>query len=60
MYPAAQHKIPNKTIDSSQLFERLIFHKQPKIINKIAESWDKNTNEYLEQVCPKQEHDFLS
>ena len=33
---------------------------QPKIIKKNTESWDKNTIKYLEQVYPKQAHDFLS
>ena len=60
MYPAALHKIPTQTVDSSQVFERWILQKQPKMINKMTKSWDRNTIKDLEQVCPKQAHDFLS
>ena len=60
MYPAALHKIPIQTVDSSQVFERLILQKQPKMFNKMTKSWDKNTISDLEQVCPKQDHHFLS
>ena len=56
MYPAALNKIPTQTVDSSQVFERLILQKQPKIFNKITKSWNKNTIEELEQVCPKHAH----
>ena len=60
MYPAALHKVPTKTNDSSQVFERLILQKHPKMINKVTKSWDRNTISVLEQVCPKQAQDFLS
>ena len=60
MYPAALHKIPTQTVDSSQIFERWILQKQPKMINKMTKSWDKNTISDLEQVCPKQAQVFLS
>ena len=60
MYPAALHKIPPQTIDSSQVFERWILQKQPKMINKMTKSWDRNTISDLEQVCPKQAQDFPS
>ena len=61
MYPAAALlKTPTQTVNSSHVFERWILQKQPKIFNKITESWDKNTIKDLEQVCPKQDHDFLS
>ena len=60
MYPAALHKIPTQTVDSSQVFERWIRQRQPKMINKITKSWNRNTISDLEQVCPKQAQDFLS
>ena len=60
MYPAALHKTPTQTVDSSQVFERLILQKHPKMINKITKSWDRNTINDLEQVCPKQDQDFFS
>ena len=41
MYPGELHKIPTETIDSSQVFERLILQKQPKIINKITKAGTK-------------------
>ena len=59
MYPAALNRIPTQTVDSSQVFESWILQKQPKIFNKSTKNWDKNTIEDLEQVCPKQFHDFL-
>ena len=59
-YPAALHRIPTQTVDSSQFSERWILQRQPKIINNIKTSWDENTIKDLEQVCPKQAHDFLS
>ena len=62
MYPAAlhNHKIPTQTFDSSQVFESCILQKQPKMINKMTKSWDRNTISDLKQVCPKQAQDFLS
>ena len=60
MYPAALHKIPTQTVDSSQVFERWILQKQLKMINQMTKSWDRNTISDLEQVCPKQAQDFLS
>ena len=60
MYPAALQIIPTQTIDSSQVFERWILQKQPKMINKMTKSWDRNTISDLEQICPKQARDFLS
>ena len=59
MYPAALHKISNPTVDSSQIFEMWILQKQPKMINKMTKSWDRNTISDLEHVCPKQAKDFL-
>ena len=59
MYPASLHTILTQTIDSSQIFERRIFQKQQKNIEKMK-SWDENTIKDLEQVCPKQAHDFHS
>ena len=50
MYPAALHKIPTQTVASSQVFEKWILQKQPKMINKLTKSWDRNTNSDLEQV----------
>ena len=60
MYPAALRKIPTQTVDSSQVLERWILQKHPKMINKITKSWDKSTISDLEQVCPKQAQDLLS
>ena len=60
MYPSALHKNPTQTVVSSQVFEKRIVQNQPKITSKIAESWDKNTINDLEQVCLKQAHNLLS
>ena len=60
MYPAKLHKTPTQTVQSSQAFKRWILQKHPKMINKITKSWDKNTIIDLEQVCPREEQDFLS
>ena len=60
MYPATLHKIPTKTVDSSQVFERWILQKQPKMISKMTKSWDRNTIKDLEQVCLKLAQDFFS
>ena len=60
MSPAALHKIPTQTVDSSQVFERRFVQKQPKTINKMTKSWDRNTFSNLEHVCPKQDLAFLS
>ena len=54
MYPAAVHKIPPQTVDSSQVFEKWLLQKLPKMINKMTKRWDRNTISYLEQVCPEQ------
>ena len=58
MKPAALHKILNEIFDSSQVFERWIFEKQPKRINKIKKNWDKITVKCLKQSYPKQHYDF--
>ena len=60
MYPAALNKIPTQKVDLSQVFERRILQKQPKTINKMTKSWDRNTISNLEQTFPKQAQDFLS
>ena len=60
MTPAALHKIPTHTVDSSQLVAKWILQKLPKIINKMIKNWDKNTINDLEQVCPTHVHDFRS
>ena len=60
MYPAALHRVFTQTVDLSQVFERLILQKQPKMINKKTKSRDRNTISDLEQVCPKQAQDFFS
>ena len=60
MYPAALHEIATQTVDSSQVFERLILQKQPKMIKKMTKTWDRNTISDLEQDCPKRAQDFLS
>ena len=59
MYPAALHKIPTQTVDSSQDLAKCIRQKQPQTIKSITKSWDKNTIKDLEQVCPKHDHDLL-
>ena len=35
MYPAALHQISTQTVDSSEVFEKIILQKQPQIISKI-------------------------
>ena len=60
MYPAALHRIPTQTVDSSQIFENWLLQKHPKMINKMTKSWARNTIGYLEQVCLKQAHDVFS
>ena len=60
MYPAALHKIPTNTVDSSQVLSKRIRQNQPQIIKSITKIWDKNKIKDLEQVCPKQDHDLLS
>ena len=60
MYPAALNKIPTQTVDSSQVFEKWILQKHSKMITKMTKSWDRNTFNDLEQVCPKQDQDFFS
>ena len=60
MYPAALYKIPTQTVDSSQVLVKCLRQKQPQITKSITIKRDKNTNKDLEQVCPKQDHDFLS
>ena len=44
MYPAALHKIPTQTEDSSQVLTNCIRQKQPLIFKSILKNWDKNTN----------------
>ena len=60
MYPAALHKIPTQTVDSSQVFEKWIVQKQSKMIKKKMKSWDRPKITDLEQVCLKEDQDFLS
>ena len=43
IYPAALHKIPTQTVDSSQVLAKCIRQKQPQIIKTITKNWDKNT-----------------
>ena len=59
LYPAALHKIPTQTVDSSQVFEKCL-QKHPKLIKKLTKNWDRNAISDLEQVCPKQDQDLLS
>ena len=60
MYPAALHKIPTQTVDSSQVLAKCIRQKQPQTIMSITKNWDKNTIKDLEQVCPKHDHNLHS
>ena len=60
LYPAAMHNFPIQTVDSSQVVERWILQKQPKMISEMTKSRDRNTISDLEQVCPEQAQDFLS
>ena len=60
MYLDALHRISSQTMDSSLVFKRRVFQKQPKIINKTIKSYDTNTIKYLEPVCLQQAHDFLT
>ena len=59
MYPAALHKIPTQTVDSSQVLVKCIRQKQPQIIKSITKNWDENTIKDLEHVCPKHDHDLF-
>ena len=62
MYPAALYKNRTKTVDSSELVERRILQTQPK--TKDNHQNDKKLgqkpNQRSGQVCPRQDHDFLS
>ena len=60
LYSTAPHRSSTQTLDSSQAFERRILQKQPKIINEIIKSCDKNAIKYPERVSPKQAHDSIS
>ena len=60
MYPAALHKIPTQTVDSSQVLAKCISQKQPQTIKIITKNRDKKTIKDLEQVYPKQDHNLLS
>ena len=60
MYPAALHKFPTQTVDSSEVLAKCIRQKQPQIMKSITRNWDKNTIKDLEQVCPKQDYDLFS
>ena len=60
MYPAALHKIPTQTVDSSQILAKCTRQKQPQTIKSVTKIWDKNTIKDLELVCPKHDHDLLS
>ena len=42
MYPAALHKIPTKTVDSSQVSAKCIRQKQPQILKNITKSGKKH------------------
>ena len=52
--------IPTQTVDSSQVLAKCIRQKQPQTIKSNTKTWDKNTINDLEQVCPKQDHDLFS
>ena len=60
LYPAALQKIPTQTVDLPQVFESWVLQKQPKMINKMTKSWDRNTISDLEQVCTERDRDLLS
>ena len=60
MYPAALHKIPSQTLDSSEVWAKCIRQKQPQKIKRITKNWDKNIITDLERFCPKQDHDLFS
>ena len=40
MYPAALHKIPTQTVDSSQVLAKCIRQKQAQIIESNTKNWD--------------------
>ena len=60
MYPAALHKFPTQTVDSSEVLAKCIRQKQQQIMKSITRNSDKNTSKDLEQVCPKQDYDLFS
>ena len=53
MYPAALHRFPTQTVDSSQIFERWILQKQSKIINKMTKSWQKTQLKIWNRFFPE-------
>ena len=59
MIPAALQKIPTQTVFSSQVFDKSILQKLPRITNKMKKKWDRKTISDLEQECPIQLQDFL-
>ena len=52
MYPASLHRNSTQTVDSSQVFERRILQKKPKIINKIRKTWDKTQLKIWNRFVP--------
>ena len=60
MYLAALHKILTQTVDLSQILAKCVRQKQRQMIRSNTKEWDKNTIKYLEQFCPKQDHDLFS
>ena len=60
MYPAALHKIPTQTVDSSQVLAKCIRQKQPQTTKGITKNCDKIAIKDVEQVCPKQDANLLA
>ena len=60
MDPGALRSSLTQTVESSQVFERWILQKQPKIFNKMSKNWDEKKIRDLQRVYRKQDHDFFS
>ena len=57
MSPAALHKNPTQTVDSSQVFERWILQKQPGMINKknkkLGQKHNQRSRTGFSQTVPR-------
>ena len=58
MYPAALHNTPTHTVGWSQVLAKCLREKRPQVSRSTTTNSDKSTIKDLEQVCPKQDHDF--
>ena len=52
MYPAALHKFPTQTVDSSHVSEKCVLQKQPKMINKLTKVGTETQSAILNRFVP--------